>query len=178
MDSINKQQQEDNFENLAGSKALEKIKELAEKASVCFFCTKIRTGESFSVRPMGQEKIDDNGHIWFLSADDSYKNDELEKDPATQLLFQGGDYSPFMTLYGVTKISKDRQKIEELWDPNMKNWFTEGKDDPRITVLEFVPKEGYYWDTKHNTLVAMAKIAYGAITGATFDDSVQGEIKP
>ena len=177
MDSINKQQPEENFKNVVGAEALEKIKMLAEKANSCFFCTKIETGKSFATRPMAPEKIDDNGSFWFLSANDSHKNLELMKDPAAQLLFQGSDYSDFMTLYGKVVITTDKDKIAALWDPMMKTWFTEGKDDPRITVLEFKPTEGYYWDTKNNMLVGMAKRAYGAIVGETFDDSIEGNIK-
>ena len=177
MDSINKQQPEDNFKNVFGADALEKIKLLADKASSCFFCTKIETGKSFATRPMAPEKIDDNGSFWFLSANDSHKNLELMQDPYAQLLFQGSDYSDFMTLYGRVEITTDKNKIDELWDATMKTWFTEGKDDPRITVLEFKPTEGYYWDTKHGMLVAMAKRAYGAVVGETYDDSIEGNIK-
>ena len=178
MDSINKQQPEDNFKNLAGQEALDKIKELAKAAGSCFFCTQIQTGKPFDTRPMAPEVIDDEGNFWFLSADDSHKNKELEEDPAAQLLFQGGNYSDFLSLYGHCTISKDKQKIDELWDPMMKTWFTEGKDDPRITVLKFTPTDGYYWDTKHNMAVALVKRAYGAVVGETYDDSIEGNIKP
>lgn len=177
MDSINKQQKENNFKDVIGAEALEKIKLLAGKGGSCFFCTKIETGKSFNTRPMAPEKIDDNGSFWFLSANDSHKNKELAEDPSAQLLFQGSDYSDFMTLYGTVNITTDRNKIDELWDATMKTWFTEGKDDPRITVLEFVPSEGYYWDTKHNMLVAMAKRLYGSAVGETYDDSIEGNIK-
>lgn len=178
MDSINKQQPENNFKDLIGAEALEKIKELAKKAGSSFFCTKIKSGEHFNTRPMAAEHIDDEGNFWFLSANDSHKNADIEADPAVQMLFQGSTYSDFLTLYGKATISTDRQKIEELWDPTMKTWFTEGIDDPRITVIKFSPAEGYYWDTKHNMLVAMAKRAYGAIVGETYDDSIEGEVKP
>lgn len=177
MNSINQQQPEDNFKNMVGQEAIEKMKLLAEKGGACFFCTNIQTGKSFSTRPMAPEKIDDNGSFWFLSAKDSEKNKELEKDPTAQLLFKGSDYSDFMTLYGKVNISTDQNKIDELWDATMKVWFTEGKTDPRISVLEFVPSEGYYWDTKNNVLVGMAKRAYGAIVGETYDDSIEGNIK-
>ncbi len=178
MDSINQNQKEDNFKNLIGAEALEKIKELAEKANSCFFCTKIITGEAFATRPMAPEKIDDDGNFWFLSASDSHKNKEIEADSAVQMLFQGSTYSDFLTLYGKAAISKDKAKIEELWDPIMKTWFTEGKDDPRITVLKVIPTEGYYWDTKNGMAVAMIKRAIGAVKGETYDDSIEGEVRP
>lgn len=177
MDSNNKNQ-EDNYKDVFGEEAIEKIKTLAGKAGSCFMCTKIETGKSFSSRPMAPEKIDDQANFWFLSASGSHKNKELEKDPAVQLLFQGSSYSDFLSVYGRAEISRDRQKIEELWDETMKTWFTQGKDDPQITVIRVFPTEGYYWDTKNNVLVALAKRLYGAAVGETYDDSVEGNIRP
>lgn len=178
MDSINKNQPEDNFKDLVGQEALDKIKELAKKAGSCFMCTQITTGKPFDTRPMSAQKIDDEGNFWFLSANDSHKNEELQQDPATQLLFQGSSYSDFLSLYGRSTISTDKSKIDELWDPSLKVWFTEGKDDPRITVIKFQPSDGYYWDTKHNMAIAFAKRTIGAITGKTIDDSIEGNIAP
>jgi hypothetical protein len=45
MDSINKQQPEDNYQDLHGEEAREKIKELNKKASSCFFCTNTQEGK-------------------------------------------------------------------------------------------------------------------------------------
>lgn len=176
MDSINKQQPEENKKDLSGKEAAEKIKELADAAQSCFFCTDIQDGKPFAVRPMSPQKIDDEGNIWFLSAADSHKNQELGKDPYVQLLFQGSAHSDFMTLYGKATISRDKEKIKELWQPLVKTWFTEGQDDPRITVVKVTPEDGYYWDTKHGTVVAFAKMAAGAIMGKTLDDSIEGKL--
>lgn len=178
MDSINKNQKEENFKNLIGEEALAKIKELAKKAGSCFFCTKIVSGQSFDTRPMAPEKIDDQGNFWFLSSSDSHKNQELNEDPSVQMLFQGSSYSDYLSIYGKATISTDKEKIKELWDPMMKNWFTEGEDDPRITVIKVTPTEGYYWDTKNGMAVATIKRIFGAIKGETYDDSIEGEIIP
>lgn len=177
MDSINKNQPEDNRENLFGKEAAEKIQELAGKANTCFFCTNITTGKAFATRPMSVQKIDESGNFWFLSASDSHKNAEIARDASVQLLFQGSKYSDFLSIYGQAEISTDRARIEELWEPIVKAWFTEGKDDPRITVIKVTPTEGYYWDTKHGAAVAMLKTAVGAIMGKTLDDSIEGTIK-
>ena len=177
MNSIDKNQKEKNFENLIGKEGIEKVQELVDKASTCFFCTAIESGKSFETRPMAPQKVDDRGDIWFLSAKDSHKNLELEEEPKAQLLFQGGSYSSFLSLYGKVSISQDKTKIEELWEPTMKTWFTEGMDDPRITVLQFTPTEGHYWDTKNGIAVASVKRLFGAIVGETYDDSIQGNIK-
>lgn len=178
MDSINQQQPEQNHEDLQGSEARKKIKELCEKAETCFFCTRIQTSQSFHPRPMSAQKVDEQGNLWFLSAIDSHKNAEIAVDPAVQLLFQGSKHSEFVTLYGQASVSQDKAKIKELWQPILKTWFTEGEDDPRITVIRVTPSEGYYWDTKHGELVAFAKQMIGAVIGQTLDDSIEGKLQP
>jgi general stress protein 26 len=177
MDSINKQQPEDVFKNLYGEDAVKKIKELAAKAKTCLFCTKMETGKPFQTRPMAVQTVDDEGTFWFLSANDSHKNEQIQDDHFVQLLFQGSAYSDFLAVYGKATVSKDRKKIEELWEPTLKDWFTGGIDDPRITVISLRPSGGYYWDTKHGTPVAFAKRLIGAAIGKTLDDSVEGTIK-
>ncbi|MEO5890672.1 MAG: pyridoxamine 5'-phosphate oxidase family protein [Ferruginibacter sp.] len=177
MDSINQNQEEDNYEDLSGPEGVKKVKELVDKASTCFFCTNIRTNASFSTRPMSVQKIDDEGNLWFLSAADSKKNIEIDDDPTVQLLFQGSDYSDFLNLYGIATISHDKEIIKDLWQPILKTWFTEGIDDPRISVIKVVPSEAYYWDTKHVQVVGLIKRVVGAVIGKTMDDSIEGEIK-
>ena len=58
----------------------------------------------------------------------------------------------------------------------MKTWFQEGKDDPDLTIIRVQPTAVYYWDTKHNRMVAGLKIAASLLTGKTMDDSVEGEL--
>lgn len=176
MDSINRNQPEENKKDLANKEAVAKIRELAKQASSCFFCTNITSGRAFATRPMSVQKIDEEGNLWFLSASDSHKNKEIAENPNIQLLFQGSAHSDFLTLYGHAEISRDRQKIDELWEPIIKTWFTEGKDDPRITVIRVSPAEGYYWDTKHGQMVAFAKMLVGAAIGKTLDDSIEGNL--
>lgn len=177
MDSINQQQPEDNLKNLSGEEAKAKVKELVNNAASCFFCSNIKTGIPFSTRPMSVQKYDEDGNFWFLSSDDSHKNEEISHDPFVHLLFQGSAHSDFLNIYGIAEISKDKEKIKELWQPILKTWFTEGEDDPRITVIKVDPSEGYYWDNKHGNAVAFVKQAVGAALGKTLDDSIEGKIE-
>jgi general stress protein 26 len=177
MDSINQQQIEDNYQDLAGPEAIEKLKELVEKTSTCFFCSNIRTNNPFATRPMAVQKVDDDGTLWFLSSDDSHKNSDISKNPFVQLLFQGSAHSDFLNIYGIATANKDKEKIKELWEPIMKTWFTDGEDDSRITVIKVEPSEAYYWDTKHGNAVAFLKMAVGAAIGTTLDDSIEGKLR-
>ncbi|MCD6067924.1 MAG: ral stress protein [Bacteroidetes bacterium] len=177
MNSIDKNQQEENHENLVGQKTIEKIKELVGKNNTCFFCTAVVTSETNGSRPMTVQKVDEDGNLWFMSAKDSHTNKEICEDPKVKLYFQASAHSGFMELYGTVSISDDRQKIKEFWEPVMKTWFTEGENDPRISVLKFVPVSGYYWDNKHGNIVAGIKMLIGSVTGKTLDDSIQGNLR-
>ena len=176
MDSINQQQPEKNREDLQGTTATEKIRELTGKAGTCFFCTEPGGGLPFVTRPMAVKEVDEKGRLYFLSASDSHKNQHIAANPSVQILLQGSDYSDFLHLRGKATISKDPEKIKELWNPMLKTWFTEGIDDPRITVIAVQPEEGYYWDTKHNMAIGLLKRVAGAITGTTLDDSIEGTL--
>lgn len=176
MDSINRNQPEQNHQDLRGQEAIAKIMELVKKAETCFFCTGASGGGSGGARPMSVQQVDDAGHLWFLSASDSHKNREISRDPAVKLYFQGSAHSDFLMLHGRADISRDQAKIKELWEPILKTWFTEGIDDPRITVIQVTPSEGYYWDNKHGNVVAGAKMLIGAAVGKTLDDSIEGKI--
>jgi general stress protein 26 len=176
MDSINRNQPEKNREDLRGPDAIRKIQEIVKKAESCFFCTSGATGGSDATRPMNVRKVDDQGNLWFLSANDSHTNRDLANDPAVKLFFQGSPNSDFLVLNGRATLSKDRAKIEELWSPVIRTWFTGGVDDPRISVIKVTPSGGYYWDTKHGNAVAGIKMLVGAALRTTLDDSIEGKI--
>ena len=176
MDSINRQQPEENHKDLQGLEGGKKIKELASKNNTCFFCTGIATGRPITVRPMSVQKVDEGGNFWFLSASDSHKNEDIRMDNNVQLLFQGSGHSDFLSIYGVATVSTDKTLIKDLWEPLLKTWFTGGVDDPRITVIRVETRQGYYWDNKHGDAVALVKMATGALLGKTLDDSIEGQL--
>ena len=176
MDSINENQPEQNHENLSASEAVKKIRTLVNKADTCFFCTASHSGGSNGVRPMSIQEVDEEGTLWFLSASDSHKDQEIALDPSVKLYFRGSGHSDFLYISGHAAVSKDRSRIKELWSPFLKVWFTGGEDDPRISVIRVEPVEGYYWDNKHGNAVAAAKMLFGAVVGKTFDDSIEGTL--
>lgn len=176
MNSINRNQPEHNRENLHGADAVKKIQALIKVAQTGFLCTKVPSGQA--ARPMNVRQADDEGNLWFLSASDSNLNAQIVASPAVSLFFQGSPHSDFLYLEGTASILTDKVKIKQLWEPVLKTWFTEGLDDPRITVIKVTPTEGYYWDTKHGNAVAGIKMLIGAAIGRTLDDSIEGKLKP
>lgn len=176
MDSINRKQPEQNRQDLSGQDAVQRLKDMAKDADSCFFVTQGSMGPSRGVRPMSVREVDDAGQLWFLSASDSHKNAEIAANPSVKLYFQQGAHSGFLEVEGFAEIVTDRRRIRDLWNFMLKTWFTEGEDDPRITAIRVLPRQGYYWDNKHGDAVAGAKVAIGAVLGKTLDDSIEGTL--
>jgi general stress protein 26 len=172
MNSLHWQQPEDHLHHRDARTSVLKIKEIAKKAQSCFFCTGGVAGTSQGARPMNVRQVDDDGNLWFLSASDSRKNEELAFDPAVTLFFQSSPHSDFLHLVGRATISRDRAKIEELWEPVVRTWFPDGIDDPRITVIKVTPTEGYYWDIGHAAAAAGLDMPLRAAPRRRAEDAV------
>ncbi|MBC7829668.1 MAG: pyridoxamine 5'-phosphate oxidase family protein [Chitinophagaceae bacterium] len=177
MNSTKIKQEDESKKDLDAAEAVKKIKELADQANICFFCTESSTGQTKGARPMSVLKVDDDGTLWFVSPKGSDKNKEITSNPSVRLYFHGSAHSDLMYLIGEAFLHKDRSKINDLWNPFLKTWFTEGKDDPRISIIKVQPSEGYYWDSKHGNMVATIKMVVGSVIGKTIDDSVEGTLK-
>ena len=160
--------------DLAGGQAVKEIKDLVEELNSCMFCT--HSADRLKSRPMSVQKADDQGNLWFLSDKNSGKNQEIKINDEVDLFFgQGKD--KWLSLHGRASISYDKQKIKELWAPIAKIWFTDGVDDPDISVIKVTYDDGYYWDNKHGRMVALAKMAAAFVSGTTMDDGIEGKLK-
>lgn len=167
---------EDNhIRNYNGADAIQKLKEMAEDARICMFMT-YSDDKPMPVRPMALQKVDDDGTLYFFSAASSSANHEIASDPSTQCLFVNTGSSEYLTVFGNATISRDKEKINELWNAWAKAWFHDGPEDPELTLISVTPQSVEYWDTKHNKMVQLIKIAASIVTGKTMDDSVEGKL--
>ena len=165
-----------NDKNLKNNEAIKKIKELVKDITSCMFCTDVFQ-LPFRTRPMATIDVDDQGNVWFFSNAASDKNDEIKSNDIVQLIYAKNSNSHFLTITGKAEIIKDKNKIDELWNPMVKAWFPEGKDDPDLSLIKVIPQDAYYWDTPHGKMVTLLKIAASAVTGTKLEEGVHGKIK-
>ncbi|MDZ4809502.1 MAG: pyridoxamine 5'-phosphate oxidase family protein [Bacteroidota bacterium] len=163
------------IKNLSRDDANEKIKKLAEDADICLFTTDL-TRLPLKARPMSTQKADEEGNLWFFSAKDSDKNDDIAKDERVQLFYSNKMSSEYLSLYGTASIIQDAEKAKELWTAMVKVWFKD-PEVPNLTIIKVVPEDGYYWDTKDGKFVSLFKMVVGVITGKELDGSIEGKIK-
>ncbi len=162
--------------NLTSSEAVEKLKELAEKAKTFMFTTSIQSDYP-SVRPMTVQEVDEEGTLWFISSGESHNVDEIRKDSRVQMYFSNTGNYEFLYVLGEASLHTDKALVEKYWTDFAKAWF-DGKDDPRIRIVSVRPVDAYYWDTKYSKIVSLVKIGWAAVTGAKMEDGgIEGELK-
>ena len=161
--------------NLNGQEAIEKLQALAEDARTCMFITHA-SPRPHPARPMALIKAEDDGSLYFFSAASSEKNKELSLEPFVQLIFANNAASEYLDISGTASVSRDREKIDEIWTEFAKIWFQGGKDDPDLTLIKVTPDVCNYWDTKNNKLVQWLKMGASFLTGQTMDDGVEGRL--
>ena len=116
---------------------LEKLREMIKDIDFCMLTTIDENGDLHS-RPMSSNgAIEGDGDIWFFTGLASHKVNEVSSAPHVNLSFADPDNQRYVSVTGTAQLVRDRQKIEELWRPEFKMWFPEGKDDPR-TRSEFL----------------------------------------
>jgi len=162
--------------NLTAQEAIDKLKELIQNESICFFCTQL-TQQPITTRPMTTQKVDDEGNIWFLSSINSDKNAEIAENRSVQLFYSSPSNFEFVSVFGSATILTDREKIYEMWTPFAEAWFKDGKDDADISLIKIAPETAYYWDTKNNKMISMIQMFVAMFTGSTPDDGVEGTLK-
>lgn len=155
MNSINNNQKEGDHTDLMGGEAIEKMRFLIDKSSgSCFFCNSNLMNFNYST-PITVLKSESNGDLWFVSPKDSFKNMGITQDFEVTLFFPGASHSEFLELKGKIIIGDEKNRIEELWNPMVKSWFKDGLDDPRISINQFKPEKGYYWDDTKGNIVEL-----------------------
>jgi general stress protein 26 len=163
------------IKNLSQQQAIEKLQQLIKHQPTCLFSTRLKSIPQIT-RPMSVQEVSDDGTFNFLSSTESNKNGDILIDPRVQLYFMNTSDYEFLTIYGTATITQDKRTIEKYWNNMAKAWFPEGKDDPRVSVIQFAPSEGFYWDTKDGKLVSLIKIAASAVMGKTLQEGVEGKI--
>jgi general stress protein 26 len=119
-------------------------------------------------RPMYTQQTEFTGDIWFFTREHSAKIHDLKKDKHVNLSYADIDSSTFVSVTGYADIVYDKQKIDELWDPLLKVWFPQGKEDPELCLIRVKVDQAEYWDTKSRTMIYLIGKAMSALTGEEY----------
>lgn len=165
-----------NYHELSGQEAREKVAELVKGIRICMMAT-AGTDGSIDARPMALQNTPFNGTLWFLTRTSSEKVEEVQQDRHVTLTFADPGDAKYISLKGRASVSQDRTKIHELWNDMYKAWFPDGPDDPEITVLKVETTEGDYWEASSSRLVRYARYAFAAATHGSVPVGESGHVR-
>lgn len=148
---------------------LQKLRDMVKDIDFCMLTTVDEKGDLHS-RPMSSNgDIDPNGDIWFFTSVSSHKVSEIEKLPKVNVSFADPENQHYVSITGRAQLVRDRNKIEELWRPEFKMWFPEGKDDPEIALLRISLEKAEYWDSPSSTIGYALSFVSSVVTGKEAD---------
>lgn len=102
---------------------LKKIRELVKDIDFCMLTTVDEEGNPHS-RPMSlNREVDFDGDLWFFTYASTHKVDEVAKRPKVNASFADPSDQRYVSMTGTAEVVRDRKKMEELWQPQLKAWF-------------------------------------------------------
>lgn len=143
---------------------IEKIKELVSRSRVCMMGT-LEDG-FIRFRPMSHVDIDDEGNIWFFTSKDSWKAEDIQRNPTVQLIYLKENDSIYLSMEGMAQMVFDQQRMKELFNPFVKAWFPKGMKDPSLALLKVHPIGIEYWANDDSKILTYIKMLSSAVTGS------------
>ena len=121
----------------------QKMQDLLQDFKTAMLVSRTGSGQLRS-RPMQVAEIEDDGTVWLMTERHSAKIQEIERDHQVNLVLQTS--MKFVSLGGLATTVEDRDRVARLWNEAWKVWFTGGKDDPNLILLQIRSDAGEYWD--------------------------------
>jgi general stress protein 26 len=112
------------------------------------------------MQPMTAFCDEADGALWFFSKRES----DLVREAgpaghAAMFCVMAKDQEFQACIGGDLSEDRDRAKISKYWNAVSAAWFPEGKDDPDLTLLRFVPADAQVWVSRSGPLTFAWEIA-------------------
>lgn len=135
--------------------ALQKVRSLIESVRTCML-TSIDPKGGLVSRPMATQEVEFDGDLWFFSERDSPKVANVTADPQVNVAFV--DDSMWVSVKGQAAIVDDPDQKDELWNPFVASWFTEGPRHPSIVLIRVHAQSAEYWDSPGTVATAISML--------------------
>ncbi|MBD2460257.1 pyridoxamine 5'-phosphate oxidase family protein [Oscillatoria sp. FACHB-1407] len=150
---------------------LQKLRDMVKGIDIAMMTTVDEDG-SLRSRPMScNSEIEANGDVWFFTYASSHKVTEVEQQQHVNLSFADPHKQRYVSMSGAAQLVRDRQKLAELWQPQLKAWFPKELDEPDIALLKVTVEKAEYWDAPSSWLAHTISFLKAVTTGKTADTS-------
>ena len=128
------------------SKSIAQVAALMRKLDFCMLTTRTADGQ-LHARPMSNNgEVEFDGDVWFFSAADSRKVEEIEDEPQVELSYADTKRFVFVSMSGEAEIVRSVAKKRELWMEELERWFDEGPESEDVVLIKVTPTTVAYWN--------------------------------
>ncbi len=144
---------------------IKKLRELVKDIDFGMLTTVDEDGTLHS-RPMSTNgEIEADGTLWFFTYASTHKVDEIERNHQVNVSFASPEKQRYVSMSGTAQLVKDRNKIQELWKPELKAWFPKELDEPDIALLKVDVQKAEYWDAPSSFVAHTIGLVKAIATG-------------
>ena len=152
---------------------LEQLYEQIDEIEIAMMTTRRPDGHLES-RAMATQKRAEGADLWFVSAEGTAKVRDVEADPHLNLAYYKDRTREWVSVSGLATLSRDREKIRELYAPDWGIWFPdEGDprhgtaDDPRFVLIGVNIQAAVFLEVNKPKPVVLFELVKGWLTGET-----------
>ena len=163
---------------------LEKLYSHIDDIEIAMLTTRRLDGHLQS-RAMATQRRAEGADLWFVTYDTAGKLADIAHDPHVNLSYYKDGTREWVSVSGVAVISRDRDKIRELYAPDWKMWFeAEGDprhgtpDDPRMILIGVDVHAAVFLEVNKPRPVILYEMAKGFLTGEMPDLGEIHTVKP
>ena len=152
-------------DSLDRDQQIKKLRELIKDIDIGMLTTLDEDGNLHS-RPMSiNSEVEFNGDLWFFTYASSHKVTEIEQRHQVNVSFSDPSKQQYVSVSGQAQLVQDRNKIQELWKPELKAWFPKGIDEPGIALLKVSVEKAEYWDAPSSFVAHTIGLVKSITTG-------------
>jgi general stress protein 26 len=133
-------------------KAFQKLQAMVREIDVAMITTVTPDGALRS-RPMATREFEDQGVIWFITADDTGQAEDLEAEHAVCLSYSDPRKHQFVSISGSASLVRNREKTRELWDNSLNAYIPGGANNPHLALLSVRIETAEFWDASASKMV-------------------------
>ena len=127
-------------------------------------------------RAMATQRRAEGADLWFVTTEGTQKLQDLVGDPHINLSYYKDRTREWISVSGLASITRDRQKIHELYAPDWKAWFAEDgdprhgtRDDPRMVLIGVTVHAAVFLEVNKPQPIVLFEVAKGWLTGTAPD---------
>lgn len=162
---------------------LERLYEHIDDIEIAMMTTRRRDGHLQS-RAMATQKRAAGADLWFVTLEGSPKLHEVEYDPHVNLTYYKDRTREWVSVSGIATVSRDRQKVHELYAPDWSVWFPkEGDrrhgtpDDPRMVLIGVDIHAAVFLEVNKSEPAVLFELVKGWLTGETAELGVMHRVE-